>query len=123
MIRIPEDQKIRRSISLFVFALGIACMALRIVAVSFWSVTKGHILEESIAIEAALTVLSDVILLCMIGLVVLRANRVRDEFSYDPVASTLTIYSVSALALLVFAAIVPKDFEDGRLTSVIGVIT
>lgn len=123
MIRIPEDQTVRRSITTMLVVIGVASTIIRMVAVALWSVQQGRPIDEVFLVEVALTVLSDIAIVCMIGVVVLRIGRPRESLTYEPVASALTTYSVSALALLVFAAIVPDDFEDGRMTSLLGVLT
>ncbi|MBK6760920.1 MAG: SpoIIE family protein phosphatase [Ignavibacteria bacterium] len=123
MIRIPEDQTVRRSITTMLVVIGVASTIMRMVAVALWSVQQGRSIDEVFLVEVALTVLSDIAIVCMIGVVVLRIGRPRETLTYEPVASALTTYSVSALALLVFAAIVPDDFENGRMTSLLGVLT
>ncbi|MBC8124502.1 MAG: hypothetical protein H7X70_02105, partial [Candidatus Kapabacteria bacterium] len=123
MIRIPDDPAIRRSLTVLMIAVGLASIVIRIVSVSVWSVKLGHRIEDSIAMEAALTVLSDVALVCLIGIVVVRIGRFSHALSYEPIAASLTTYSVSSLAILVLAAIVPNNFEDGRMNSYVGVVT
>ncbi|HLP28204.1 MAG TPA: SpoIIE family protein phosphatase [Candidatus Didemnitutus sp.] len=123
MIRIPEDRTVRRSITTMLVVIGVASTIIRMVAVGLWCVQQGRSIDEVFLVEASLTILSDIAIVCMIGIVVIRIGRPRETLTYEPVASALTTYSVSALALLVFAAIVPDDFDGGRITSLLGVVT
>jgi len=123
MIRIPESLEVRNAATTFFVVACIVCVFIRMASVAIWCVAKGHGVDDTFVVEAGLTVVSDLILLCIIGVVSLQIRRPTGALSYEPVATALTAYSVSALALLVFAALVPNDLMSGSPTTYVGVLT
>lgn len=119
----PTDQQKRTLTTIFVIT-GIVLLVARMVVVTFWAVYGGHTLTDTLMVEVLLTVASDMILVCVIGIVFLSyTKRTGKEVSYEVLAGALTTYAISALALLLLGALLPSDVVEGVPTNITTVVT
>lgn len=92
--------------------VGIVLTVLRITIVLLWAIVGHHSIGANIWIELGLTILSLSIVASIAGGVIMFfTRRLSQDFRYENIVSTATIYSVSTLALLLFAALVPGELQ------------
>lgn len=112
------------TIRTILYVSGIVMLIVRIVLQALWSVLWYTDGADSLLLDIALNVLSVLVLVCIVGATALvYTQRTQNEVSYEAVAGSLTFYALSALALLLFAAIVPNGVEAGRPVNILGVVT
>ncbi len=118
------DQQTQRPVMTTLIIGGAILVLVRMLAVILWSVVGDNGLTDSVWVEIGLGMLSGLILAAIVGISVLYYGRaIEGELSYERIASAVTTYSVSTLALLLFAAIVPDGAGGGRAYDILGVIT
>lgn len=123
-MQLPNDPQAQRSVTTTFVVVGGVLAILRMVLVLLWSVVGEHSLTENVWVEIGLSVLSDLILAAVVGATVIHFGRqVRDHVTYEKIASAITTYAVSTLALLLIAGLVPDDVIDGRPSNIGAVIT
>ena len=97
---------------------------LRILFVVLWSVVGGTPIDESILVEIGLGLMSGLVISAIVGVTVIYyGSRLKAELTYETIATAVTTYAVSTLALLLFAGIVPSGYEGDILNNTLGVIT
>lgn len=123
-MRLAIDQQTQRPVMTTLIIGGAVLVFVRMLAVILWSVVGDNGLMDSIWVEIGLGMLSGLILAAIVGITVLYYGRSIDgELSYERIASGVTTYAVSTLALLLFAGIVPDGAGGGRVYDILGVIT
>ncbi len=123
MIKLPDDPSTQRSVATTLIISGVVLMLVRMALVLFWSVIGGNPVASNIWIEIALALMSDLVLACIVGVsVIYFGRRANNEMSYETIAGAITTYAVSALALLLVAALLPPDIEAGRPIGVVDLI-
>ncbi len=123
-MQLPTDPRAQRSVMTTFIVVGAALAIVRMIFVMLWSVVGEHGLTENVWVEIGLSVLSDLILAAVVGATVIHFGRlVRDSVTYEKIASAITTYAVSTLALLLLAALVPADIIDGRPSNIGAVIS
>lgn len=112
------------NIRTILYALGAVLLILRIVMQALWYVLWYDAGSLHLLLDVSLNILSDLVLACIIGAAVfLNERSQKTEVSYENVAGSLTFYALSALALLLFSALVPNGVEGGHPINVLGAIT
>lgn len=107
----------------FIF-VGVILAIVRIIVVLLWSIVGHHAIGANLWVELGLTVLSLLIVTAIAGaMVVYFGRRLSREFRYETIITTTTIYSVSTLALLLFAALVPGELYGATPLSWVTVVT
>lgn len=123
-MQLPNDPRAQRSVMTTLIVVGGVLVILRMAFVLLWCVVGEHGITENVWVEIGLSVLSDLILASVVGATVIHFGRqVRDSVTYEKIASAITTYAVSTLALLLLAALVPNDVVEGRPANVGAVIT
>jgi len=114
----------QRTLTTILVIAGIVVLIGRMIVVAFWAVVGGHTLTDTFLIEVLLTIASDLILACVIGVVFLfYSNRPSNLITYESLAGALTTYSISALALLLLGALLPSEVVDGVPSNIVTVVT
>ena len=114
-MQLPNDPRAQRSVMTTLIVVGGVLVILRMAFVLLWCVVGEHGITENVWVEIGLSVLSDLILASVVGATVIHFGRqVRDSVTYEKIASAITTYAVSTLALLLLAALVPNDVVEGR---------
>ena len=115
-MRIPKDQVTQRPILTTLLFAGSALLILRIVFVLLWSSVGGNRVADNLFVEIGLGLISGLIIAAIVGITVVYYGRnVRSDVHYDSIATAVTTYAVSTLALLLFAGIVPTGINFGRV--------
>ncbi|CAN5400543.1 hypothetical protein BH10BAC6_BH10BAC6_07310 [soil metagenome] len=124
VFNLTTNKQQRQTLSTIFVITGIVLLVARMVVVTFWAVYGGHTLTDTFMVEVVLTIVSDLILLCVIGVVFLYyTRRISRDVSYEVLAGALTTYAISALALLLLGALLPSDVVDGIPTNILTVVT
>lgn len=112
------------TIRTILYVSGIVLLVARIVLQAMWTLLWHSEGANPWLFDMALYVLSDLVIVCIIGATILiYAQQVKREVSYESVAGSLTFFAVSSLALLLIAAIVPNGIAAGRPINLLGVVT
>ena len=105
-MRLAIDQQTQRPVMTTLIIGGAVLVFVRMLAVILWSVVGDNGLMDSVWVEIGLGMLSGLILAAIVGVTVLYYGRsIEGELSYERIASAVTTYAVSTLALLLFAGI------------------
>jgi len=120
----PVDKASHRPIlTTLVFAASVL-VVVRMVAVAAWVIMGDNSLGDNLLVEIGLGLLSGLVIAAIVGLTVLfYGGRIKSDLTYESIASAVTIYAVSTLALLLFAGIVPSDIVNGDPTNLFSVVT
>lgn len=95
---------------------GIAFAVIRAIVVGLWCLLGDRAVSDSLVMELVITLLSDFIIVSIIGVTILHfAGRYRSDLTYETVSGSLTTYTLASLALLLLAAIIPHDVNEGRI--------
>ena len=124
MIRIPQDPVTRRSYLTTAIVMGSVTAVVRMICVALWSVVGEKAIVDSMWIEIGLSVLSDLIIASIVAAtIILYSKRATGTISFEVIGSSIAIYVVSTLALLLLAGIIPHDVDGGRAENVISVVS
>lgn len=123
-MKITMDQQTQRPVMTTLVVSGAVLVVLRMLGVILWSVVGEQAISDSVWVEIGLGLMSGLILASIVATAVIHYGRtISGEMTYERIASAVTTYAVSTLALLLFAAIVPDGAPHGRALDIVGVIT
>ncbi|MCO6465167.1 MAG: SpoIIE family protein phosphatase [Bradyrhizobiaceae bacterium] len=116
--------QLRHNITWSFVVFGVLFTVVRVLVVLLWSLVGDHAVHENVWMELGLSVLSMLILTSAAGAAAtFYVKRLSQEFRYDNIVMATTTFAVSTLALLLFAAVAPGEFVDGRPADWITVLT
>ncbi len=104
--------------------LGVLLLIGRMVFVYLWGVLGGNSVSSELWAEILLALVGDMVLGIIVALTFFHfQDKVSKDVAYDTIATSISIYAVSALALLLLAAIVPFDIVRGAPSNLFAVIS
>ena len=123
-MKMLNDPITQRPVLTTLLLSGSILLFIRILVVFFWSVLGENGLSESVLIELTLGLLSGLVIASIVAVTIVYYGRnIGNEVSYDAIATAVTTYAVSSLALLLFAGIVPSGIEDNMVLDTVGAVS
>ena len=96
----------------------------RMIAVTLWAVVGDQPIDANLWVELGLGILSGLVITAVVGSsVIYYGSTLKKELTYETIASAVTIYAVSTLALLLFAGIAPSEVEGSRPLNLVTVVS